>query len=331
MPELRRDVVTGVWVIVSPERQVRPQYFKSVGSDGLLPGDCPFCAGNEKMTPPEIYALRGNGSLANLPGWQLRVIPNKYPALRVEGQLNRRGEGFYDKMNGIGAHEVVIETPFHQIGLDELPVAAVTDILRTFKYRLADLKQDFRFKYIQVFKNCGDKAGATIPHPHSQIVALPVVPEAINDRLNRAQDHFYVKERCIYCDILNQELDYGRRVLCENSDYVVFAPFAATFPFQLMIYPRRHCAAYEATDELRLHLLAEILQDGLTRLNRVLNRPAYNLLLHNNPFDRDATSYFHWHIELVPVISGTGGFELATQSYINAIPPEEAVEILKKQ
>lgn len=330
MPELRRDPVSGVWVIVSPERQVRPQYFASNGDNVLLVEDCPFCVGNESMTPSEVYAMRENGSSTNMPGWQLRVIPNKYPALRVEGQVNRRGEGFYDKMNGIGAHEVVIETPFHQMGWDELPVDAVTDVWRTFKYRIDDLKRDFRFKYIQVFKNCGAKAGATNPHPHSQIVALPVVPEAINERLNRAQDHYYLKERCIYCDVLNQELDYGRRVLVENSDYVVFAPFAATFPFQLLVYPRSHGAAFEHTDDRRLYLLAEILQEVLVRYNRILDRPAFNVILHNNPFDRDVSHYFHWHVELVPILSGIGGFELATHSHINAIPPEEAVEILKK-
>jgi UDPglucose--hexose-1-phosphate uridylyltransferase len=329
MPQMRRDPVTGGWVILSPERNIRPQYYTDGGENTLAPNDCPFCKGNESMTPPEVYCIRENNSHANQPGWNLRVVPNKYPALKVEGNLDKQGEGFYDKMNGIGAHEVVIETPEHNKGLADLSQHALTDIFLTFKHRILDLKQDFRLKYIQVFKNQGASAGATIPHPHAQIVALPVVPETIDKELKNAQHHYQIKGRCIYCDILHHESRERKRLLLENSDYMVIAPFASRFPFQLNIYPNHHDASFEATDDALFPPLAEIFKESLTAINRTLETPAYNLVLHNAPFDGNVKDYFHWHLELVPVISGTGGFELGTNSYINPTPPEEAIKILK--
>ncbi|MCP5047798.1 MAG: galactose-1-phosphate uridylyltransferase [bacterium] len=330
MPELRRDPVTGTWVIVSPERSIRPQFYTAGGDVELLPGDCPFCEGNENMTPPEVYSLRESGSHGNKPGWKVRVVPNKYPALRVEGDLNREGEGFYDKMNGIGAHEVVIETTDHEKGMDELSVDEVADIFLTFKHRILDLKRDVRFKYIQVFKNHGAKAGATIPHPHSQMVALPMVPGVIHEKLSRAGDHFRERERCIYCDIIHYETGYRKRVLVENSDYIVIAPFASGFPFELAVYPVGHESSFEEMGDALFKSLAEVMREVVGRISGALERPDYNLVLHNAPFDRDAVDYFHWHLQLVPVISGTGGFELGTYSTINPTPPEEAIQTLKR-
>ena len=329
MPELRRDPVTGGWVILAPERQVRPQFYQSSGDNILQPKDCPFCEGNETMTPPEVYSLRDNGSPANKPGWRLRVVPNKFPALKVEGNLDRKPEGFYDKMNGIGAHEVVIETKYHHKDIDQLETHQAADILLTYKYRILDLKQDIRFKYIQVFKNHGAKAGATIPHPHSQIIALPVVPEAIKKQLEGAKNHFEEKDRCIYCDIVHHEIEHNSRVLFDTNDYVVICPFAATFPFGLKIYPKHHHAAYQGTDDELLRNLAPVFQETIKTLNNALDTPAYNIVLHNAPFDRDTWDYYHWHFEIIPIISGTGGFELGTCSYINSIPPEDAIQILK--
>jgi len=328
MPELRRDPVTGGWVIFSPERKVRPQFFGPGGDIVLTAEDCPFCDGNEAMTPPEVYALRQNHG-HNIPGWSLRVVPNKYPALRVEGDLDRQPEGFYDKMNGVGAHEVIIESPEHAKGLELLPLSAVADVLLTFKRRILDLKQDFRLKYIQIFKNQGSRAGATIPHPHSQVIAMPVVPLVVVDELNRAQVHFQEKERCLYCDIIQHEIGVGKRVLFENSDFVVAAPYASSFPFSLNLYPLAHGERYEGVDDSLFAAMAEALQHSLQRLAEVLESPAYNLVLHTAPFDRDAARYFHWYLEIIPIIGGTGGFELGTASYINSVPPEEAVKILK--
>jgi len=329
MPQMRRDPVTGGWVILSPERNVRPQYYNLDGATRLSSQDCPFCSGNETMTPPEVYAVRENGSHANQPGWSLRVVPNKYPALRVEGTLEKQGEGFYDKMNGIGAHEVVIESIHHDRDMDRLTVKEVADVFRTFKHRIRDLKQDIRLKHIQIFKNQGARAGATIPHPHCQIVAMPVIPPALDQKLKRAQMHFARKERCIFCDIIRHETQYRKRLLTENDEFIVVAPFASNFPFQLAIYPKKHNHSFETVNDSLFHELAEMIREALGRINGVLESPAYNLVLHNAPFDRDCRDYFHWYLELTPIISGTGGFELGTHSYINPTLPEEAIEILK--
>lgn len=259
----------------------------------------------------------------------MRVVPNKYPALRVEGSLDKCGEGFYDKLNGVGAHEVVIETSLHEVGMDELGVGDVAEIFLTFKRRILDLKRDIRFRYIQVFKNHGRLAGATISHPHSQIVALPVVPFRLCEMLDTARGHFGVRDRCMFCDIIHHEEGYGKRVLVENGDFVVISPFAPKLPFELVIYPRVHRAVFEESSDELLGSLASVLRDVVGRINRVLEGPAYNLMLYNSPFGGGYGEYFHWHFELVPVISGTGGFELGTYTYINPTPPEEVVEILK--
>ena len=333
MPELRKDTVTGNWVAFAPERKIRPLFFQPAAEDTLLPEHCPFCRGNEPMTPGEIYAVRDDGSHANRPGWQLRVVPNKFPALQVEGELNKRGEGFYDKMNGIGAHEVVIETPSHSHDVDNLDIRQVTHIFRAHKKRILDLKRDQRFKYIQVFKNHKAMAGATISHSHSQIVALPVIPPAVKEKINRASDHFNTKGRCIFCDIIDHERAFQKRVLFENNDFIVMSPYAPRFPFELVIYPRMHSPSFENTGDAPLESLANIFKDTITRINKVLDQPAYNLVFNNSPFDfENQPNYnrcFHWHMEVVPVITGTGGFELGTNSYINPTFPEEAVKILQ--
>jgi UDPglucose--hexose-1-phosphate uridylyltransferase len=329
MPEMRKDPVSGNWVIFSPERQKRPQFFSAVREDVLTREDCPFCEGNEDMTPPELYALReGHGE--NGPGWRLRVVPNKFPALMVEGRVDKRGEGFYDRMNGVGAHEVVIETNEHCARMDKMPVEAIAEAYITFKRRILDLKQDFRFRYIQVFKNHGARAGATISHPHYQVVAMPVVPARLRGKLESAEAHFGAKERCIFCDIIHNEREFHKRVLLENTEYVAFAPYAPRLPFELAIYPRVHGASFERTGDESFYRLASVLKDTIGRLNKTLDAPSYNIVLNNSPFgygDRYNDS-FHWHIEIIPVISGTGGFELGTHSYINPVLPEESIRIL---
>lgn len=329
MPELRKDPVSGTWVIFSPERQRRPQFYRPSGEDILTPETCPFCEGNESMTPPEVYSIRDNGN-ANGPGWRLRVVPNKFPALRVEGHLDKKPEGFYDKMSGVGAHEVVIETTSHIKRVNELGPDEVATIFATFKKRILDLKQDIRFKYIKIFKNQGARAGATISHPHSQIIALPIVPARVKERLDAARAHYLAKDRCLFCDIIYHEKKHKKRVLLENSEYITVSPFAPRLPFELTIYPKRHSASFEKTDDDLLSPLAAIFIDTMARVDRALECPAYNLVLHSAPFGETHNGDYHWHLELSPIITGTGGFELGTHSYINPIPPEEAVKILNQ-
>ena len=190
------------------------------------------------MTPPEVLAYRHNGGPPNTPGWELRVVPNKFPALQVEGTLDREGEGLFDRMNGIGAHEVIIETPDHDKTLSTMTEPEIERVLWAYRERVLDLKRDIRFRYILVFKNHGAPAGATLEHSHSQLIALPIVPDYVKDEIEGARQHFTSKERCVFCDIVRQETAAGRRVIHENAEIVALAPYAPRFPFETWLLPQ---------------------------------------------------------------------------------------------
>src|SRR5215210_7699891 len=222
MSELRKDPVTGRWVIISTERRKRPSDFRLEPVHVDPDASCPFCEGHEQMTPRELLAHR-NGSAPNGPGWSLRVVPNQFPVLRVEGTLDRQGEGLFDKMNGIGAHEVIIETPRHETTLATMGETDVEQVLWACRERVRDLKQDRRFRYIIIFKNHGSAAGSSLDHPHSQLIALPIVPREVRDEIDGARVHYTAKERCVFCDIVRQETQENRRVIAENADMVAVA------------------------------------------------------------------------------------------------------------
>src|ERR1700693_3121955 len=232
MPELRKDPITDSWVIISTDRARRPSDFiREPTPREPSSRFCPFCPGNESKTPPEVLAFR-NGSSANQPGWSLRVIPNKFPVLGIEGELTRQGDGMFDKMSGIGAHEVIIETPDHTATMASMSDKQVEDVLWAFRERVLDLKKDHRLRYILLFKNHGEAAGASLEHPHSQLIALPVIPKRVKEELEGARHYFDFKERCVYCDIVRQETQAGARLVIETDRFVVLEPYAARFPFE---------------------------------------------------------------------------------------------------
>lgn len=329
MPELRKDPVTGRWVIIAGDRAKRPHDFHRPPVRPSGQGFCPFCFGNESKTPPEILAYRPEGA-PNTPGWTVRVVPNKFPALGIEGELGRQGEGVYDKMNGIGAHEVIIETPQHEQTLATIPTKSIEDVLWAFRDRMLDLKKDPRFRYILVFKNHGEEAGASLEHTHSQLIALPIVPGSIREQVTGARQYFEYKERCIYCDIVRQELESKVRVVSENEDFVTLSPFAPRFPFETWIFPKQHEAFFENSSPRNLENLAKALKDLLTRSDTVLDCPAYNLVLQSAPLREARSESFHWHIEYMPRLSRVAGFEWGTGFYINPTPPEEATKYLRE-
>jgi UDPglucose--hexose-1-phosphate uridylyltransferase len=329
MPELRRDPVTGRWVIIATERRKRPNDFR-VDHVATLDGEhCPFCPGREDLTPPEIFAYRPGGTAPNTPGWDLRVVPNKYPALRVEGALDREGDGLFDRMNGVGAHEVIIETPDHATQMAAMTEGEIVQVLFAYRDRILDLKQDRRFRYILVFKNHGAAAGATLEHAHSQLIALPIVPDFVREEVEGARRHFVEKERCIFCDILHQELKDGRRVILENADMVAVAPWAPRFPFETWLLPRRHSSRFEEAPRHEYESLARVLKGLLARINRALESPPFNLIIHSSPFTEDTGAFYHWHVELMPKLTRVAGFEWGTGFYINPTSPEEAAKVLR--
>ncbi|MCP4216798.1 MAG: galactose-1-phosphate uridylyltransferase [bacterium] len=327
MAEIRKDSFTGRWVLLSPERSERPNYYEGDTAPG--PADCPFCPGNEGKTPPEILALRNNAG-ADESKWSLRVVPNKYPALHEEGFMEHINLDLFESVSGIGAHEVVVETHHHSISMNELHVDRVTDLFRVFKQRITALKKEKHIRYVQVFKNHGRRAGATIPHPHSQLMGLPVIPDAVQIRLERAREYLTSHKECLFCRYLREELEAGKRVVLENVNYAVLAPYASRLPFELSIIPKNHNAFFEDTNDYSLGLLAEIFRETMAAVNKVLDTPDYNLVLNNSPCGYEYSESFHWNLEIIPVLGGTGGFELGTDSYINPVRPEEAVALLKE-
>ena len=336
MPELRKNIITESWVIIATERAKRPQEFTNPASEPDEPF-CPFCPGNESKTPPELWGVRESGG-PNQPGWRLRVIPNKFPALRSEGEMNREAEGIYDRMNGIGAHEVIVDTPDHNQALEEQAVADIALGLKACKERVLDLQRDARFRYILVFKNVGRDAGASLKHSHYQLIATPVTPSRVKAKLAGAREYYQRKERCVFHDMLRQEQREGRRVVFENDGFLVFCPFASRFPFELCLLPKRQAADYHSIEPEELVQLAEALKVVLSKLGRGLGKPQYNLILQTAPsrgghrrsgywdtIDQD----FRWHIEILPRLTQTAGFEWGTGFFINPVPPEESAAHLR--
>jgi UDPglucose--hexose-1-phosphate uridylyltransferase len=329
MPELRKDPITGRWVIISSNHGKRPTDFQDQRTR-KRGGFCPFCAGNERTTPHEILAYRAAGSEANAPGWRLRVVPNKFPALQIEGDLNKQGEGLFDKMNGIGAHEVFIESPDHNATLATLPPTAVEEVLWAFRDRMEDLKKDRRFQYTLIFKNEGLAAGATLEHSHSQLIALPIVPISVQEELDGCRRHYDLKERCIYCDIIRQETQQRTRLVGETPGFVAVAPFAPRFPFETWILPRHHISCYSCSTRDAFKDLAVLLTDTLRRIDRALATPPYNFVIHTSPFKEEINDYYHWHLEIMPKLTNVAGFEWGSGFYINPTPPEEAAKFLRE-
>ena len=338
MSELRWDPLKNNWTIITEGRSRRPQDFIQQRSH-IEMASCPFCPGNEAKTPAEIYAFRPNGSQPNQPGWQVRVIPNKFPALRIEGELNNKAEGLYDRMNGIGAHEVIIEHPDHERSLADLSAEEIAEVLKAYRTRMLDLRNDSRFRYLFVFKNYGVEAAANVPHSHSQLIAVPLIPPTVTTELSACREHFERKERCLICDLLSQERNSKIRVVRDDGNFLVYAPFASSVPFELMIAPLEHSHDFTLQTDQQLLLLADTLCDTLRRLRAVLRDPPYSFILHSAPpmhlrwgrpdYWASLPSDYHWHIEIAPKLTRVAGFEWGCGFQINPTAPEEAAEFLR--
>lgn len=341
MPELRKDPISERWVVISTERGKRPTDFggTAVADESKDVTNCPFCEGSEAKTPPEITAWRKPGTLPDTPGWDIRVIANKFPALTSFGDINRTGMGVFDMMSGIGAHEVIIESPKHQENIPDMRLEHIEKLLWAYKQRIVELGKDERFRYVLVFKNYGKTAGASLSHPHSQLIATPITPRYVKLELSNARRYFLEKERCIFCDIIRQELGTGERVVYENEHFVAITPFASRFPYEIWLLPRRHEYGFQVMlDEERV-LLAKCLKDVMGKLKKTLNDPPYNMVLHTapNPTPRagrpdywGTIQYdFHWHMEIIPRLTKMAGFEWGSGLYINPNSPEEAAKYLR--
>ena len=338
MSTLRRDPITGRWVINPDRKKDHPSSL--IEMEKLIQKDiCPFCEGNERYTPPEIFALRVKGSEKDTPGWEVRVVPNVSPALKVELDIDRRAERMYDLMNAVGAHEVIIETPQHIPNMADLEVSQIKKVIETYKQRISDLKKDKRLRSIFVFKNYGERAGSSpIKHAHSQLIAVSVTPKNLKEELKGAKEYYDYKERCVFCDMIKQELSTEKRVISANTDFLAITPFASRFTHEIWILPKKHSVDFENLSDGGCLSLAVLLKEVLLRLKILLSDPPYNFILHSGPNRtkrrgevwKTLNEDYHWHIEIMPRYMRIDGFEWGTGLYINATTPEEAAENLRE-
>jgi UDPglucose--hexose-1-phosphate uridylyltransferase len=334
MASLRLDLTTNDWVIFSPERAKRVTDFKKACPPSTVLSTegqrCPFCPGNESLTGAEIYALR-QGTAPNSPGWKVRVVPNRFPALRIEEEPRRTEDGpFFRYLGGCGAHEVIIESPDHNSVLCQLPVEQIETVLRTLQLRFNDLMRDERFQTIVIFKNHGEGAGTSLRHPHWQLIATPVVPRLLRLKLAVATDYFDMAGSCLYCQLLAEELAAKDRVVLENRHYAAIIPFASHVPFETWIFPKVHQASFGSVDAGQLRPLAELLRDVLWRLHVGLDNPDFNLTINTVPRGDEDKKYFLWHVQIVPRLTTPAGFELGSGMSVNAVLPEEAAAFLRQ-
>lgn len=333
MPELRKDPVVGRWVIIATERSKRPDDFSRISIPEKASPFCPFCEGNEKKTPPEVYAVRKDGTPPDTPGWKLRVVPNKFPALVREGETKERREDGYVLMDGIGAHEVIIETPKHTGFIPFLSEEEVKLILDAYRRRYISLKEDRRLKYILIFKNHGREAGASLLHPHSQLIATPIVPKRVKEELYGSERFYKEKGTCIYCWMIEREVLSRRRVVVETERFIAFCPFASRFPFEVWLLPKYHSPFFENIEEL--DEFSYIFKSVIHAMHDTLSDPPYNLVLHTSPIANEHWKFmeesYHWHIEIMPKLTSVAGFEWGTGFYINPTSPEEAARYLRER
>lgn len=332
MPELRLDRTTMDWVVFAPSRARRPNEFRQAPRPAAEQPDtehCPFCPGNEQRTPPEVYAVR-EGNAADGPGWKVRVIPNKFPALRIEESPARISDGpLFRRMGGCGAHEVIIESPDHSRMLLEQPVDQIELVLEAFRARYRDLMGDARFQTIVLFKNQGKKAGTSLAHPHCQLVATPVVPRQLRLKYRVAADYYNMEGTCLYCVLLEEELAAGERLVAENDLFVSFVPYAAQMPFETWILPRFHQPSFGQIAPSAMRPLADILKKTLLALDQALAPWDYNLVVQSCARGDEDKAYFLWHVEIIPRLTTPAGFELGSGMFINPVRPEEAAAFLR--
>ncbi|MGD0620987.1 MAG: galactose-1-phosphate uridylyltransferase [Thermacetogeniaceae bacterium] len=329
MPELRQEPITGNWVIIATERNKRPSDFQARHEE-RKGGVCPFCKGNEKLTPPEITAYREAGTHPDEPGWWIRVVPNKFAALDNKSTDSEISRNFYTSMNGNGAHEVIIESPEHDQSIEQHDPVQMQEIFRAWRDRLRALMARTPIRYVQIFKNAGAIAGASLEHPHSQVIAAPLIPTVIENELEGARAFFVDRGLCPYCEMIAHEEAAGDRLIAGNQQFIAFCPYASRFPFEITILPRRHQADFSGLDDSMLQDLSAIVKVTMQKLTASLSRPPYNLMLHTAPAGFTGAPYYHWRLEILPRLTIVAGFEWGTGIYINPTPPETAAKYLRE-
>lgn len=328
MREIRLNVATREWVIITTGREGKPtDYGRSEAEKTHERPEhekkCPFCPGNEVTTTEAVFSLEGGG------GWAVRVVPNKYPALGEDMPLARKNAGTEHSISGFGRHEVIIDTPLHNRTIALMEYEEAEKLLDAYRQRYIAAIALEGIEHVIIFKNHGPGAGTSLKHPHSQLVALPMVSSQVLDRLASAMNYYYETGECVYCRMLADELRCGKRMVLETEHFAAFVLYAAGAPFHTWLMPRRHTSGFDAATPGEMKDLARALRDLLRKYYRGLGDPNYNLVLRSVPVRTGETSYYHWYIAIVPRMGSAAGFELGSGMFINSSIPENDAEFLR--
>lgn len=327
LTELRQDLVTGDWVVIATGRAKRPEEFASkrrvqIEEDSNQP--CFFCHPEEsEQEKDNLIYERSNGD------WSLRVFPNKYPAFTRGRAPKHNEEGPYFSMDGTGYHELIVTRDHHK-QIAQLNVLEVAEIVDSFQDRYLDLMNKKSVNYIEIFHNHGKEAGASINHPHSQLMAIPVISPYVQSELDGAEKYYKNNKHCVYCSMIEWETEHKKRVIFENDDFLAYCPFSSRAAFEVWVLPKKHKPYFERTADKEKLALAEALQISINKIYKALEDPAYNFYIHTAPCDGKDYPHYHWHIEILPRTSIWAGFELSTGIEISTIQPEVAAEYLRK-
>lgn len=333
MSEIRQDITTDEWVIIATERAKRPHDF--VKPPKPLPPEydpkCPFCPGNEDKTPPEVLAYRRDGR-PNGPGWWVRCTPNKFAALSpVAGEPRREVEqGIFRKMEGAGRHEVLVESPKHNVYFHQFDDKQSEEVLIALRERYLVLSGEPNVKVVIAFKNHGEGAGTSLAHPHCQIVATSIVPQSLRRKLAAATRYYDDHGSCVYCDIMEAELKAGKRVVEDGKDFLVVHPFAGRSPFETWVLPKRHVASFGLMEIDLVKELGRCLKRQLGKIFKLLGNPDYNIVVHSAPVGDERKDYFHWHLRIIPRLTMMAGFEIGSGIFINTALPEETASAIRE-
>lgn len=326
--QIRLNKVTREWVIYAPSRRKRPQDFQKISQPkppvAKRESQCPFCPGNEHMSEAIVLELPNKENTF----WQTRIVPNRYPALTPNEHTQRSAEGIYLVMPGYGQHEVVIETPNHDQDIATMPLEAVEIVIETYHKRYIDLMLAHENMMAIIFRNHGDRAGASLRHAHSQIIVTGMVPRHVRWREEEAQHYFDNWARCMYCDILEHEMHQRKRVVQENESFLAFVPFAAEVPFEIWIMPKRHQADFGSITDQEKADFAWILKNVLTNLYEKLNDPDYNYVINTAARYKAEEPQVHWYCQIQPRLKTHAGFELGAGISINPSLPEADADFL---
>jgi UDPglucose--hexose-1-phosphate uridylyltransferase len=327
MPELRQNRFTKEWVVMATERAKRPEEMRVQREPRPpLPAyspNCPFCPGNEHLAPPAVSEIPGHGK------WQVRVVPNKFPALSRDLEPTRKIERSRRSMNGFGIHDVIVETPDHSLTTALLPVEQVAEILRCYHQRFTQVSADRRIAHVTIFKNHGVGAGTSLEHPHSQLIATSVISSQVRSRLYEALRHYDEFGECMFCEALKEDLEEPARVVVASEHFVVVEPFASASPFATYLYPRRHMASFGDINEVEIMDMALVLKTVLAKLYLGLQNPDFNYAIRTAPHENAGVMYYHWYISVIPRLTRVAGFELGSGMFINTVLPEAAAEFLR--